>query len=148
MSRETQETGVEVLQEMEALGVGQEGPSLVPPLGTLLISSHPGGISLISLHGAKESLHFHHECRDLPISEDLLRHTNSPRLLTSLHHPLIILEDSHHASCRKNSLPDITMTDRLTPHTALTTLREEIILETCQGLHFTTTPVNDCLHQL
>ncbi|MEQ2172904.1 hypothetical protein GOODEAATRI_026173 [Goodea atripinnis] len=107
MNRGTQEIGVEVLQEMEAPGVGQEGLSLVPRLGTHLTNSHPGGVRLNSLHGVKESPHFHHECR-------------------------------------KNLLPDITMTDHLTPHIALTILRENIL----EVLHFTTTPINEFLHQL
>lgn len=65
--------------------------------------------------------------RDPHISEGLSLPTSSHPLSTSPLHHHTVSDDSPHALCRMNFLPDTTTTGRRTPHTALTTLRENIL---------------------
>lgn len=146
MTSGTQETGAEAHLEKEAPGVVQVGLTQALHLGTHMTSSHHGGTSQTSLLGVRGNPHFLHACRDLPILEGPSLHTSSHLLSTSPHHHTIS-DASRHALCRMTFLPDITMTGRRTPHTALTMLRE-IFPEICQVLLPTTIPIRGSLPQV
>lgn len=147
MTKGTQGAGAEVHPEKEDPGVDRVVLTQALHLGTPMTSSRHGGTNLTSLFGARESPHFLHACRDLPILEDHFPLTNSHLLSANPHHHHHTVMDAfHHALCRMTFLPDTTMTDHRTPHTALTTLRENI-LEICQVLLPITTPIRGSLPQ-